>query len=161
MNRNNIKSDFDDIKNRSVLSSPTTQNSFFKKTIVIFETYCLWRARKTVLKSDPAIAHHSLSLAHMKGLSLDHVGHRVLWTSTVHDLLGGVVWVAHVGPRDVTEVVTTFQFADGFTSLKWKRCVIRLQTSGIMHILNLNFSFSISFSDLQSCQSVKFSIITT
>ena len=52
------------------------------------------------------------------GVSLDKVGHRVLWTPAVHDLLRAVVRVHNVGPGHVAKVLATLQLLDRFADLE-------------------------------------------
>ena len=51
---------------------------------------------------------------------LDQVGHAVLGTPAVEDLLARVVGVDDVGPSDVTEISTLLQLFSGFTDLTIK-----------------------------------------
>jgi len=50
-------------------------------------------------------------------VSLDQVGHAVLGTPAVEDLLAGVVRVDDVGPSNVTEISALLQLFSGFTDL--------------------------------------------
>ena len=52
------------------------------------------------------------------GVPLDQVGHGVLRTPAVHDLLGRVVRVGDVCPRHVLEVLALLQLPDGLASLE-------------------------------------------
>jgi len=61
----------------------------------------LWRAGERVLIAD--------ALLRLVGLSLDDVGHRVLGTGAVHDLLCRIVRVVDERPRYVAEVATLGQ----------------------------------------------------
>ena len=72
-------------------------------------TYSLWRAGKAELVSHPLVGVISMSL--------DQVGHTVLGTSAVHDLLTRVVRVHDVGPCYITEVFAFLQLLDRLTNL--------------------------------------------
>lgn len=69
----------------------------------------LWRTGEAELISDSVVS--------LIGVALDEVCHGVLWTPAMHDLLGRVVGVHDVGPRDVAEILATLQFLDGFADL--------------------------------------------
>ena len=77
-----------------------------------FCTYSLRRAGKAELVANPIVS--------VVGVSLDQVGHAVLGTPAVEDLLARVVGVDDVGPSDVTEISTLLQLFSGFTDLTIK-----------------------------------------
>ena len=70
------------------------------------------RAGKAELVANPIVS--------VVGVSLDQVGHAVLGTPAVEDLLARVVGVDDVGPSDVTEISTLLQLFSGFTDLTIK-----------------------------------------
>ena len=72
-------------------------------------TYALRRAGERVLEAD--------ALVRLVGLSFDDVGHRVLGTLAVHDLLRRVVRIVDERPRDVAEESALCQFLDRFARL--------------------------------------------
>ena len=74
--------------------------------------YRLWRAGETELIANAVVC--------VVGVSLDQVGHAVLGTPAVEDLLARVVGVDDVGPSDVTEISTLLQLFSGFTDLTIK-----------------------------------------
>ena len=68
------------------------------------------------------------------GVSLDGVGHAVLGTPTVDDLLARVVGVHDVGPGHVPEVPTFLQLFHGFTNLR----IGTLDTAAAFYVLVTN-----------------------
>ena len=58
------------------------------------------------------------------GVPLDQVGHGVLGTPAVHDLLGRVVRVHDVGPRHVPEIFAPLQLLGRLTNLQ---CIVNVK----------------------------------
>ena len=73
------------------------------------DIYRLWRAGEAELITNPVVS--------VVGVSLHQVGHAVLGTPAVEDLLAGVVRVDDVGPRDVTEISAFLQLLSRLTDL--------------------------------------------
>ena len=76
-------------------------------------SYRLRRASKAVLDSSTVLG--------VVRVSLDQIGHTVLGTATMDNLLTGVVGVHDVGPGHIAEVATFLQLFHGLAHLKKKR----------------------------------------
>ena len=70
----------------------------------------MWRASKAVLVARPILG--------VVGVSLDQVGHAVLGTATVDNLLTGVVRVHDVGPGHIAEIPAFLQLFHRLTDLR-------------------------------------------